>query len=429
MNHKKHLFLPLVFSVCALTGCISAHTPDSSKGDTDMTETSTQFPPAETNSTASFQGANVLDYGADPKGREDSTDAISQACQENRQVYLPAGTYKISTLDILGSVTLTGDGDNATVLKTTNLTGNIITFKGDGWHIRDLKLDASGSRTSGAYVYSTASYASIENVALDHHYIGFDLDGCWSVNLENITAFDGTPHTTAEGGCIIRLGKNMYTGPVNIRGLTAKTSNALLQPSAGIWMGYVDVVSISDALIIWHKKDIVAAPDGNQFAALIEITNSCLDTAENGIFIAPTNGARVLRCGFTNTWFGAHTADAAVIDGSGGTVTGLQFSNCMFLCNGGNGLTVTGEGTDGIFISNSFSSGNLGNGLTISNQARNVMWAGGALGASHECEGNLFGYSAEEGCTGSVNNTLLKGNRQDTCEDPAKTILTNGNLE
>lgn len=431
MKYRKRLLLPAVLVIFTLAGCADTALPPSSKGETIMTENaSTHSTEKETENIPDVPlGISVLDYGADPKGREDSTEAIQQACSENRHVYFPAGTYKISTLTVLGSVTLSGDGDNATVLKTTNLTDNVITFKGDGWHIRDMKFDCARNRTSGAYVYSTTDYASIENVAVNNHYIGFDLDGCWSVNLENISAFDGTPHQVAEGGSIIRLGKTAYTGPINIRGLTAKTSNAFLQPSSGIHMGYVDVVSISDALIIWHKKDIIIAPDGQQFAALIEITNSCLDTAENGIYIEPTNGARVLRCGVANTWFGAHTSDAAVIDGSGGTVTGLQFTNCMFLCNAGNGLSVTGDGTDGIFISNSFSSGNLGNGLVISGNAQNVMWSGGVLGASHECQGNLIGYTAEEGCSGSVINTLLKGNREAACEDPSNALVTSGNLE
>lgn len=292
-------------------------------------------------------------------------------------------------------------------------------------------FDATANRTGGAYLFSTANYASVENVAFTRQYIGIDLDGSWSVNLTNLSAFDGTPHEDAPGGAIIRLGNNAYTGPVNIRGLTAKPSSATLQPTSGIHLGYVDVVSISDALIIWHRKDVVVAPKTRQFAALVEITNSCFDTALHGVSIEPTGGGRVLRCGVSNTWFGAHSADALTVDGSDGTVTGLQFSNCMFLANAGSGVAVRGQGVDGLYFSNCFSGGNLGCGLRLCDGAKNVQWLGGVLGRCHELPGNVqFGYTAEPGCTGQIALANLAGNQagafQDACDSVHRSALTEG---
>ena len=197
-------------------------------------------------------------------------------------MFLLVGVYRISMLSIFGSAMLQGSGNNVTVLRTTNLTVNVITFKSDGWHLRDLQLDAIEERTSGAFVYSAASYASVTNVSVAHQYIGFDLDGSWHVELQNIYAYDGTPHETALGGAVIRLGNRRYTGPINIRGLTAKPTSGNRQPSSGITMENVDVVSISNALTIWHKHNIVISPSGLQFAALTEISNSCFDTSETG---------------------------------------------------------------------------------------------------------------------------------------------------
>ena len=373
--------------------------------------------------------ANVLDYGADPTGTEDSTEAIQKACAQNRLVSLPAGTYLISKLSILGSVTIQGAGNNVTVLKTTELTGNVLTFRGDGWHLKDLKLDAVDNRTDGAYVYSEADFASIRNVSMTRQYIGFDLNGSWHVDIENTYAYDGTPHEVAPGGAVIRLGKDTYTGPVNIRGLTARPIDVNHQPSTCISLHHVDVVSISDALIIWHKKDVLIAPEGkSQFSALVEITNSCFDTAENGIFIQPKDNARVLRVGIANTWFGAHTSDGAVIDATEGYVTGVQFTNSTFIGNGGNGVTVRGNKTDGIFFSNSFSGANQGHGLEVSLGARNVVWSGGAIGNCQGGYGNVkYGYSVDPGCSGSVINCLLTGNTQGAFHDPDQVFTAHGN--
>ena len=364
--------------------------------------------------------ANVLDYGADATGSTDSTEAIQAAVNENRLVYFPAGTYRFERLRVTASVTLQGAGDNATILKTSNLTDNVITLTADGWHVRDMKFDATANRTGGAYLFSTANYASVENVAFTRQYIGIDLDGSWSVNLTNLSAFDGTPHEAAPGGASSRLGNNAYTGPVNIRGLTAKPSSATLQPTSGIHLGYVDVVSISDALIIWHRKDVVVAPKTRQFAALVEITNSCFDTALHGVSIEPTGGGRVLRCGVSNTWFGAHSADALTVDGADGTVTGLQFSNCMFLANAGNGVAVRGQGVDGLYFSNCFSGGNQGCGLTAADGAQEIVWDGGVLGACHELAGNVqYGYSVAEGCGVTLDGTDLEGNNLGQGQGPA----------
>ena len=222
--------------------------------------------------------ANVLDYGADATGSTDSTEAIQAAVNENRLVYFPAGTYRFERLRVTASVTLQGAGDNATILKTSNLTDNVITLTADGWHVRDMKFDATANRTGGAYLFSTANYASVENVAFTRQYIGIDLDGSWSVNSPTSPPLTARPMRRPPAAPS-RLGNNAYTGPVNIRGLTAKPSSATLQPTSGIHLGYVDVVSISDALIIWHRKDVVVAPKTRQFAALVEITNSCFDTA------------------------------------------------------------------------------------------------------------------------------------------------------
>lgn len=439
---KRGLAVTVLVILCFITiTIVLLHDPGEKGGEENMTQEERKPEGVGQESSKEMAGsaaeqepglsysANVLDYGADPTGHEDSTEAVKEACQKNKEVYFPQGIYLIDQISISGSVTLRGAGDNATILKTSNLTDNVLVFKDNGWHVKDMKFDAVADRTSGAYIFSGADYASVESVAFTRQYIGIDLDGSWSVNLSNITAFDGTPHEVAEGGAIIRLGNNAYTGPINIRGLTAKPSAATLQPSSGIYMGYVDVVSISDALIIWHKKDVVVAPENRQFAALIEITNSCFDTAENGIYIEPTGGARVLRCGVTNTWFGAHSSDSVVIDGADGVVTGLQFNNCMFLANGGNGVAVNGQGVDGLYFTNSFSGGNQGSGLVLSGGAKNVVWNGGVIGACHELSGNVqYGYQVEEGCSGSIYLTNLKGNSAGACDDRSSAMDVFGNI-
>lgn len=76
---------------------------------------------------------NVLDYGADPTGTDDSTAAIQAALDyapvagSGRIVFLPAGTYKFSKLTFKHNNTiLRGEGQRATYLTSTAVDGSLI---------------------------------------------------------------------------------------------------------------------------------------------------------------------------------------------------------------------------------------------------------------------------------------------------------------
>lgn len=383
---------------------------------------------ANAGTIAPGQMANVQDYGADPTGTQDSTLSLQRACDENQHVFLPPGRYMVSQVTIKSNVTLQGAGSHSSVILAASPTGNVLTFAGCGWTLRDLMFDSLQDRADGAYVYSGGDFATIQNLAMTRQYTGIELDGTWTADIRNITAYNGTPEETAAGGAVIRLGRTCYTGPVHISGISARPESETRQPSSCIALGWVDVVSISDALIIWHRKELLIAPEGKQFAALIEVTNCCFDTAENGMFVQPRNGARVLRCGFANTWFGAHqSGDGIVVDGSDGVATGLQFTNCMFLHNRGNGISVTGSGADGLYFSNCFSSSNTGDGLLAAQGARNIVWTGGVLGQCHEGGPNLgYGCAAQPGCGVRIINAGLGGNQKGTMSDPGGTIICAG---
>jgi hypothetical protein len=64
--------------------------------------------------------ANVLDFGADPTGFADSTAAIRAAIATGRNVWLPAGAYRVTGRLNLGSLTkaqaIYGDGSGTTLL-------------------------------------------------------------------------------------------------------------------------------------------------------------------------------------------------------------------------------------------------------------------------------------------------------------------------
>jgi len=77
--------------------------------------------------------ANVLDYGADPTGIADSTTAIQAALTASSMVYIPAGTYKVTSTLTMQSVyqkqsVLIGAGFGFTILNWAGSTsGTMLT--------------------------------------------------------------------------------------------------------------------------------------------------------------------------------------------------------------------------------------------------------------------------------------------------------------
>jgi len=125
---------------------------------------------------------NVLDYGADPTGTTDSTNAIQNAINAGSFIYIPTGTYKItSSLTCYGIKKIVGDGCNATIISRANATAQNI----DGNTVYSVfyltsryncleSLGINGDSTvqgivlASGTVYEPASNGSIKNVKIEN---------------------------------------------------------------------------------------------------------------------------------------------------------------------------------------------------------------------------------------------------------------------
>ena len=69
--------------------------------------------------------ANILDFGADPTGFADSASAIQAALNANSSVYIPVGTYRITTELVLNADQhIFGDGRKSLIYTTTGSLNN-----------------------------------------------------------------------------------------------------------------------------------------------------------------------------------------------------------------------------------------------------------------------------------------------------------------
>lgn len=92
--------------------------------------------------------ANILDYGADPTGAADSTAAIQAAVDANKSIYIPPGTFKVTS-----EITLSQNN-----FEITGIKGKSILMGGGGGNIFGYFLIDT--------LY-TAEFGLIENITFD----------------------------------------------------------------------------------------------------------------------------------------------------------------------------------------------------------------------------------------------------------------------
>lgn len=147
---------------------------------------------------------NVRDYGAQGDGMVNDTAALnrafSAACATPEDVYIPAGTYLINSLDSLNhcGITFYGDGVQHTVLKLqAAVRQSMWTFAGDPGRtlalvIEDLTLD--GGHLGGAglaieqYQAVTINHVFAHDFGTPGYSLGHkkDFDGLYIRNVEKV---------------------------------------------------------------------------------------------------------------------------------------------------------------------------------------------------------------------------------------------------
>jgi hypothetical protein len=103
---------------------------------------------------------SVLDFGADPTGVFDSTSAIQSAINTGKRVYLPGGTYKItSTFSSTSDLVMFGDGDQTVIDASDSLFtgGYVIDVQGQLTQVEDL----TGSVSKGGLTLTSVSASSL----------------------------------------------------------------------------------------------------------------------------------------------------------------------------------------------------------------------------------------------------------------------------
>ncbi|MBU1621884.1 MAG: glycoside hydrolase family 55 protein, partial [Gammaproteobacteria bacterium] len=341
-------------------------------------------------------------WGALGDDSTDSTDAIQDAidCAEAMGgciVSFAAATYRFTTLTMDDpGVTLRGMGPDATVLKTTSGTGNIITIGDTGSNynasggIRDISLYTTGARTAGFMIYiDGCEQGIINNIKIGEDdgyavgsgiYFGSDLSTLWYVT-NSVIEIQGAFH-----GIHLAGSSDQYLSNLWIRG-DGSTDNSIgiyVDNNAGAWFKDIDIVQFYEGILL-------GADDGDTISWL-NFDNILVDQNElYGLSVHSTHVNAVIKgISFVSCWFSTNGASDANAKGvyireTAGAINGITFVNPRVIGNGGHGFQVDAGPihigiNGGMFGGNSAQAANTYNGIYM-NGADNWSITGVMSGA------------------------------------------------
>ena len=355
---------------------------------------------------------SVSAYGARGDGVFNDTEAFEEAIATGKSVFVPAGTYKVSHLDLANdNQAIFGEG-NTSIITHTDPTQQLFTVSGDNVIIRSLRLNgASSSEANGTYAVLTATASPAVNLTVDSVYITGASSG---VGFNNGVKFDGSCH----GGKVINCKIERLYGT-----------------AAGY--GYGVLMGAANGCIISNNQFYGAASRGRHAvylssgASYSEVTNNYIESFvfqginQNSSGASPVATANLIANNILRTCVSGNNATSGSI-GTYGHSLGLVIANNQIYTSGGSGIaldvsgetdcyftTVTGNmilssyyagidvlGAQGAEIVGNFinessksASGSYGN-IRIVRDATTVVGATNILVSGNHCSGSSFARSA-----------------------------------
>lgn len=286
-----------------------------------------------------IQGAavNVLDNGADPTGVADSTAAIQAAIDTGRTVWLPSGTYSVTSLDLKGKYpNIVGDGINQTIIKARSSVGKLI----DAYEssdvqvspvlISNLTIDGDSKVTEAAISMRYRHLSNIDTVVIKNvnaaNSAGLFAVDCWLTVMNNSRVVDsynginfyGSNHRSTVNSCSFVACSNV--------GINCESNGTALD---------------GNNALVFNNCDVEF---GNGLGAYLKVS----DAAFYGCYMGENLGGPAFFVEAGNilvssgvVYFG-HTTNSFAVTGSGGrvlfdkcTVNGQTYGSLPYLMSGG----------------------------------------------------------------------------------------------
>jgi polygalacturonase len=310
---------------------------------------------------------NVIDFGADASGTTDSTTAIQAALDQQGDVYLPEGTFSVSSVEIKSNTRFFGPGvlkarTNEQVIVTTgssadksNITIEGITIDGNASTVRGVVgigiYRATNVKILGCTIYDCG-------IANPSHVLGSPDDGSYGGHGIQVSYESGnTVNTVLIDGCVVsNIGGNGY-----IRGDGIDIVGSYTVGSSTTYEMNVKVTNCSVNNVARHCYTIEGSPTHtlprNVIISNCQGSSSALSgiDVEDGVDLIVSD-CYFPSCGNSTTFYNPQTEFGADYRLCAGFATTNDSSNLTFT-----NVTVTGSyfgstigNTDGLTLSDCY---------------------------------------------------------------------------
>lgn len=360
------------------------------------------------------ESVSVKDFGATGDGTTDDTGAIQAAITavtaSNGSVYVPTGTYNITSLTITSSITLYGDGLGS-ILRTTSATADAIYIDGvgndPGCVLEYLYINSTVTRTAGYMIKSNSSQGTkIRNCRIDNGYNGIGVTGnvVQGVYIQNCVIYA----TNVAGSAIDVTAQVLTQGIVGsvFSDLWISGTSSLVHTGKGINVACVGDLTINNVSTLYCDVGLNVQPAAGATVQALFVSNCFFDSGDfQGLNFSPAGGAiQLVKC--VNVWAATFSINGALLSGTG-SILETEFVNCTFAGNGNNGLFIASTiATNTSFIGGCLAQ-NVNAGFVTAANVNNFRVIGATIGATGQFTANNYGVLIN---AGTSDNYIISNN-------------------
>lgn len=396
--------------------------------------TSTGTANGETQAIATWLGQqpiNVVQFGADPTGTNDSTVAIQAALNYASSygpnaVVIPNGTFNYTSVTVPQGVQLIGQSRLAACLVKTAATGTGI-FLNNSAELRNLCMYASVSQTAGLYVYTVANQTVVDSIFARGYFIFGQAGTVGTQSIQpRFSNISTSSAATGVGSGLIILANFSNAEVYNVSGSGTLSGT---QPDFGLRLDNGDTALISNVNITRHGIGLLMDVPASDNTYGVYIVNSFFDspgassssTTNAACSLTPAGSGNIYETTLTNVWCGLSAGADGLLAVSGtGVIDTLSMTNTQAEGNAGSGYHF-GAGVTNVTMNGWQAHGNTLNGVYISGAATHMRIAGGNAtpNGSRSANGawgiNLAGVAsdyltiADNDVTGNTTGALFNG--------------------
>lgn len=286
----------------------------------------------------------VQAYGADPTDAADSTtaftNAISAISSSGGVLYVPPGSYKISTLaQVNSNIVIQGAGKGVTVINLTSTTLNGIQIGSTGTSaqnvaIQDLTINAAVTKTGGAsLLVINTNAATVERISFTgNHYVPLEIEGGGNNYKTRVRDCDWNLASYVAGSTGYGILIGNMTGPVDtmIDGceMGAYYNGIRIVQCGGLWLSNIDVTGC-------YSDGIIVTPGSSQSANCVWCYNVESDT-NGGYGWNLTGAGNINNMQMVNCWGSSNTLSGLIANSAG--VNGLLVIGGNYINNHQHGI-------------------------------------------------------------------------------------------